>query len=124
MTNTTETKLPTAVAARVAAEDIQPHDFVAVLNQVYELPPFLWCGSGTVAAIEEPIRLCFMTSDPGVPFKVMNVCLPFVYAKDDCGKQAVFDIRRHQLVRLESKVARKVWKRMRHATKQKQVQKS
>lgn len=111
------TESPLTLATRLAPEDIRPKDFVAVLNQVYELPSFLWSCSGTILSNDEPVRLCLMSRDPGKPFKVRAVCLPFVYAVDSGGKQVAFDVRQHQLVRLDSKIGRKVWKKMRKALK-------
>lgn len=105
------------LATRLAPEDICPKDLVAVLNQVYELPSFLWSCSSTLLTNDEPVRLCLMSRDPGKPFKVRAVCLPFVYAVDCGGKQVAFDVRQHQLVRLDSKVGKKVWKRMRKSQK-------
>ncbi len=124
MPDATQSKMQTAMASRVAAEDIQPHDIVAVLNQVYELPSFLWSCLDSLTPMDNPVRLRFMPSDPGKPFKVTDVCLPFVYARNTSSKQVIFDIRRHQLVRLESHIGRKVWKRMRRAFKQTQLPKN
>lgn len=108
---------PLTLATRLAPEDIRPKDFVAVLNQVYELPSFLWSCSSTLLSNDEPVRLCLMSRDPGKPFKVRAVCLPFVYAVDSGGKQVAFDVRQHQLVRLDFKIGKKVWKKMRQAQK-------
>ncbi len=105
------------LATRLAPEDIRSKDFIAVLNQVYELPSFLWSCSGSIMSNDEPIRLCLMSRDPGKPFKVKAVCLPFVYAVDCAGKQVAFDVRQHQLVRLDSTVGKKVWKKMRKSQK-------
>ena len=103
------------MAARVAAEDIQPKDMVAVLSQVVELPSFFWACSGIPLPEDELIQLRFLPSDPGKPFKVTSICLPFVYVRDIRDKTVILDIRQHQLVRLDSKIARKVWKRLRRS---------
>lgn len=105
------------LASRLAPEDIRPKDFVAVLNQIYELPSFLWSCSSSLIANDEPVRICLRSRDPGKPFKIVAVCLPFVYTIDCAGKQIAFDVRQHQLVRLDSKIGRKVWKKMRKSQK-------
>jgi hypothetical protein len=50
---------------------------------------------------------------------VVAVCLPFVYAKQPSGGTAIFDIRKHQLVRLEINTGRRVWKRLRKNVREK-----
>ena len=113
----TETKVQTAVAARIAGEDIKPGDFVTILNEIIELPSFLWSCSGFSLPMDEPVCTRFMPRDAGLPLKVVTVCLPFVYAKRPRGGLATFDTRRQQLVRLDSKSGRVVWKRLRKASK-------
>ena len=78
-----------------------------------------------VAVGNKKLALCRFTSRGRSPCDTRidwgGVCLPFVYARDTSPKQVIFDIRRHQLVRLESRVGRKVWQRMRRACKQVQL---
>ncbi|WP_372720148.1 hypothetical protein [Novipirellula sp.] len=117
MKTATDTNIATNVAARVAGEDIKPGDYVTALTEIYELPSFLWCCSGGTLAAEEPVRSVYKAGDAGQPSKVIAVCLPFVYAKKARGDTAIFDIRKHQLVRLDRDTGRKVWKRLRKAKK-------
>jgi hypothetical protein len=109
----TETGFRTTVAARVAAEDIHAGDFVTVLNQIVELPSYLWNCSGTPLSPEEPVRGRYIPLDAGQPFKVLAVCLPFVYVKRTEGGITTFDTRQHQLVRLDHESVREVWNLMR-----------
>ncbi|OYP34162.1 hypothetical protein [Rhodopirellula sp. MGV] len=119
MDTTTENHFSTQVVTRVAGEDIRPGDFVTVLNEMIELPSFLWgCSAGIVSA-EEPIRSVYKPQDAGNPSKVVAVCLPFVYVKRAFGGIRVFDTRRHQLVRLDRQTGRMVWKRLRVKRKKK-----
>lgn len=99
------------VAARVAGEDLQCGDYVTVLNEVVELPSFLWCHSDHSLAPDEPVRFRFTPQNAGNPQKVVGVCLPFVYAENDMGIMTTFDTRRQQLVRLDRKCAKRVWKK-------------
>ncbi len=108
----TQTDLETTVAARIAGEDIACGDFVAVMNEIVELPSFLWSCSGVSLAPDEPVRIRYVASDAGQPYKVIGVCLPFVYAKTHRGRVVVIDTRQRQLVRLDQDCARTVWQTM------------
>ena len=119
MESTTETNYRTTVAARVAGEDIKRGDYVTVLNEVVELPSFYWSGAGSTLPADEPVRVCFMPSDAGQPFKVVAVCLPFVYTERPRGGTTTFDTRQKQLVRLDPDSGCTVWKRLRKALKKK-----
>jgi hypothetical protein len=107
-----ETTFETTVAVRIAGEDIACGDFVTVLNEVVELPSFLWDCSAVSLSPNEPVRIRYMTDDAGQPYKVIGVCLPFVYVKKHCGAVVAIDTRQRQLVRLDRDCARAVWKKM------------
>lgn len=109
MKTSTVSKSCTSVAARIAGEDIQRGDFVTVLNEIIELPSFLWCCSSPAVSIDEPVRTRTIPHDAGQPLKVVAVCLPFVYTRAANGKLLTLDTRRQQLVRLERKTVRSVW---------------
>jgi hypothetical protein len=119
METTAEINCATNVAARVAGEDIKPGDYVTALTEIYELPSFLWCCTDGTLAAHEPVRSVYHARDAGHPTKVVAVCLPFVYAKQPSGGTAIFDIRKHQLVRLEINTGRRVWKRLRKNVREK-----
>jgi hypothetical protein len=109
------TKSHSMVAARIAGEDIEPGDFITVLNEFIELPSFLWCGSGFTLPPNEPVRTRRLPQDAGRPHKVFAVCLPYVYANDPDERLVVFDTSRQQLVRLGRGTGRRIWRRMRHS---------
>ena len=119
MKTSTETSFRTTVAARIAGEDIQQGDYVTVLSEVVELPSFLWSNSGMTLPMDEPVRARFAPRDAGQPYKVVTVCLPFVYTKRPNGKMITFDTRQQQLVRLDPESGRQVWKHMRKPPKKK-----
>jgi hypothetical protein len=113
----TQTALKTTVAARVAGEDIACGDFVAVMNEIVELPSFLWSCTGVSLAADEPVRIRHVANDAGQPYKVIGVCLPFVYAKTHRGGVVAIDTRQRQLVRLDQACASAVWKKMKSPSK-------
>ena len=112
MKATTQTELKTAVAARLAGEDIACGQFVSVLSQVDELASFLWNCSEIALYPAEPVRIRYVPDCAGQPYKVIAVCLPFVYVRTDCGDVLSLDTRRQQLVRLDQQCARRVWKKL------------
>ena len=120
MKTTTETNVQTTVAARIAGEDINQGDYVTVLNEIVELPSYLWNCSGAALPADELVRIPYKPSDAGQPYKVIAVCLPFVYAKRPKGGVNVIDTRQQQLVRLDPDRSRSVWKQMRKTLKKKQ----
>ena len=119
MKATTASNFQTTVAARIAGEDINKGDYVTVLNEIVELPSFLWNYSGAALPADEPVRMRYLPSDAGQPYKVIAVCLPFVYAKPPQGEIHVIDTRQQQLVRLDPERSREVWKQMRKNLKKK-----
>lgn len=110
---------PTSVAARIAGEDIQPNDFITILNEVVELPSYLWNCSGGAFSIDELVRIRYMPEEAGQPLKVFAICLPFVYGKSPSGGTAVVDTRRQQVVRLDPVNGRAIWKELRPASRKK-----
>lgn len=112
MESTTEVSFQTTVVTRLAGEDIQPGDFITVSSEVVEVPSYFWCCDSSALAKDELVRLRYIPRESGEPYKVITVCLPFVYAKSSKGAMATFDIRKHQLVKLEKVTGKKIWKRM------------
>lgn len=119
MKTTTETrsKAVTTVAARIAGEDIAKGDYVTILSEIIELPSFLWSCSSVSLPIDEPVRTRYLPRAAGEPHKVVTVCLPFVYAKRPRGNLIAFDTRQQQLVRLDRRNGRSLWKQLRKAAR-------
>lgn len=103
----------TTVAARIAGEDIAQGDYVTLLSEIIEIPSFLWGCSDFSLPADEPIRSRYLSRAAGDPSKVVAVCLPFVYVKCPAGDFSAFDIRRHELVRLDRDQGRLIWKQLR-----------
>ncbi len=98
------------MAKVLAPEDVRAGDYVAVLQIIYELPSFLWCGDSSTVRIDEPVRIPLMPKQGGVPLQVRSVCLPFILVKTPTGALRNLDVRRHRLARLDHAYARIVWK--------------
>jgi hypothetical protein len=101
-----------SVAASVAPEDLKRGDFVGALSELIELPSFLWCDS-LPGERDEVVRVRYLPAHGGVPRKVKAICLPFVYTQSPGGQRQVIDIRKVQLVRLQTGYAKAVWKDLR-----------
>ena len=118
-TMTTKSKLlpPLTLAATVSGEDLACGDFVAILSETVEAPSYLWAASDTSLSPYEMVRLRLIPIDAGQPLKVIAICLPFVYAKSPQGELTTLDVRQMQLVRLDRKCMKAVWKQLRTKTK-------
>jgi hypothetical protein len=101
------------LAAMVAAEDLHCGDMVALLNETYEYPSFLWCSDSQLAPPEQPVRIPWRSPDAGIPLRVKAICLPFVFVQDAAGGYRTLDVRQCQLVRLRRDYARLVWRKLR-----------
>jgi hypothetical protein len=101
-----------SLAVSVAPEDLNCGDFVAVLNELHELPSYLWFDSAP-AERSQLVRLWHIPAASGLPLKVKAICLPFVFVKSPTGQFESIDVRRVQLVRLHESYAKTVWKEVR-----------
>jgi hypothetical protein len=117
MKTSLDSESTTTVAAFVAGEDIACGDFVALHSATWEFPSYMW--DQALVPPQELVRLKMIPSDTGEPFKVIGICLPFVYAKDSKGNVKTFDLRREQIVRLNSECAENVWHELKSAEKRK-----
>lgn len=109
----------TALAATVAPEDLRCGDYVSLLNEVFELPSWLWNCDAPLAPGHEYVRVQLAARDGGTPLKVQAICLPFVLLKTPKGKHRTVDLRSCQLVRLSAEYARRAWIAMRKKRKRK-----
>jgi len=99
----------TSLAALVAHEDLRVGDFVTVLNEIVELPSFLWCDSVPRDA-GELVRVRCCAIDGGMPLKVRAICLPYVYVKSPTGSIQTIDVRQVELARLKKRYSKMIWK--------------
>ena len=101
------------LAATVAGEDLACGDFVALLHEFVDVPSYMWPCDGFRLSPHELVRLKFFPSQAGQPLRVITICLPFVYAKSADGVLTTIDTRQAQLVRLDRRCAKSVWKALR-----------
>jgi hypothetical protein len=110
---TTVSQIEPSAAATVAGEDLACGDYVALLNETVDFPSFLWDACGASLSPHELVRVKLIPGNAGHPLKVIAICLPFVYVKTPSGETATIDTRRTQLVRLNRKCAKAIWKKLR-----------
>ncbi len=93
----------------LAPEDVTPRMFVCISHVVQEYVAAPSSGDGYGAS---PRVMNVVQTMPGHrPFLVIDVCLPYLFAKDADGDYATLDLRRHRLVRVSTRYARNVFRR-------------
>jgi len=102
----------TSLAALVAHEDLRIGDFVGVLYEIVEYPSFFWCDPVS-SDLEKMVRIRCYAEEGGTPLKIKAICLPFVYVKSPEGSSQTIDVRQVQLVRLDKRYSKTVWKDLR-----------
>ncbi len=105
--------LESRVAATVAGEDLVCGDYVTILTETVDLPSYMWDRCEIPLSAHELVRLKVIPEDAGQPFRVVAVCLPFVYAETPSRRTVTIDTRKIHLVRLDRRCAKVVWKRLR-----------
>jgi hypothetical protein len=117
MKTRSSTNTEVCLAAMVAAEDLQRGDFVAIFNEIEELPSFLWCCDGYALPREQLVQIRHRAGDDSMPLKIKALCLPFVFLKGSDGTCRTVDLRQCELVRLNRKYAKSVWRHLRKERK-------
>lgn len=112
MGNHAHTAAQPTLAQRVAGEDLARGDFVAVLHEAVEFPSFFWECDAYARPPHETVVVRVRPQDAGRPLRVLDACLPFVFVEQPCGGCRTLDIRLLELVRLDRKYAKGVWKRL------------
>ena len=99
-----------SVAKPLAPEDIRRGDYVAVLDEMYEIPSYCWREDAALHPRDELVRIRLIPAQDAPPHKVKSVCLPFVLAKQPTGERRTFDLRRTRLARLDKGYGAAAWK--------------
>jgi len=107
----------------IAIEDIRPGMYVTPMSMIDEQTPFFSAACGEWDADRKPIRYRLMSSGAGFPFKVIDVCVPFVLAEDPEREHVVFDVRRYRLARLPKSFGKGAMLRIRDDIKRRREQK-
>jgi hypothetical protein len=105
-----------SLSRTVAGEDLRVDDFIALFVQTWEFPSFFWNSCDHTLPPDELVRLTGIPDRAGQPLKVAGVCLPFVYALDPVRRMNTIDLRRTQVVRLDSTLAKSIWRSLRTRT--------
>lgn len=100
----------TELATTVAGEDLNIGDDVAILNETFETPGWIWDCDTSTHSPQEPVRTRYASRDPGIPFRVEAICLPFVFLESPRKKYRTIDLRMVQLVRVSAAYAKRVRK--------------
>jgi hypothetical protein len=104
------------LAKALAPEEVQRGDYIALLNEVAEVPSYFWCRDTALLAPDDLVRLRFIPTGSGEPLKVKSVCLPFVLVKHPCGQERPLDLRKYRVARLSKRYAVRAWKAQKKAT--------
>jgi hypothetical protein len=100
----TERAEPTACRA-VHPEDLAVGEYVAVLQQRYQLGTYVWCGVDPHQfPPNEPVELTFRGTFEAL-LEVKEICFPFVLCTDYDSNVVVLDTRSTQLGRLSASFA-------------------
>ena len=114
MTKTLTNNREESILARtIAPEDLVRGDYVAVRDEIYQVPSYCWHHDAHVLPPQEPVRLQFHGEDRGLPLKVKAICLPFLLVKRPSGVHQTLDVRRCELLRLNRQYGRKAFKKLR-----------
>jgi len=110
MKSPTTSEPESTLARPLAPEDIQCGQYVAILEEIQELPSFLWNKCDSPLPPHELIRLRIKPNNAGTPLKVKALCLPFIHVQPPTGNSQILDLRKIQLVLLTEGFAKSVVK--------------
>lgn len=99
----------TTLAKALAPEDIHVGDYVMMLHTLSELPSCFWSADAVTLSIAEPVRIQYLPSPIDRPWKVDEVCLPFVLVKQPVGSKEILDVRQCRLARVDRRFAKAAW---------------
>ncbi|WP_437203645.1 hypothetical protein [Planctomicrobium sp. SH664] len=101
------------MARPVGPEDLRCGDFIAVLQEVVEVPTFPAGECFVESSAMTPQRYSYCPRRPAGPLRIEALCLPFVFVRNAKGQHRTLDIRLSQLARLDEDYSKTVWKLMR-----------
>jgi len=102
-----------SLAKPVAPEDLRVGRFVALLDEIFGYPSYLWTCDSELQPREEPVRIQWPASEGGRPLKIEAICLPFVFVSTVDREHDVLDVRGCRFVQLSETYATTVWKTLR-----------
>lgn len=100
------------ISRPVAAEDLRPGEYVAILRTVNEWMP-LFCDGEAWKERTEPRRMLWLPDDDQLdPMKIVSICLPFVLVTKADGKHRTIDARQVRLARLPKSFGKAAFARL------------
>jgi hypothetical protein len=106
MTKTVKEMPVNLEAARVISpEDLHVGDYVSILRAAREFPALFTCHE-SVCDPERNYRITWIPTDPHPPYRVSQLCLPFILVKTYDRKPLQLDVRTVQLGRLTPEYGR------------------
>lgn len=116
--DTTTKKVDSQAVRRLAPEDIKPGQFVTIHKRTGEV---FYMASACESAFVEPsvkvLRFGYTPEHSGLPFRVKEVCLPFVLASNPEGQFVTLDTRKMELVALSDGYGKEAFKSLRQTHK-------
>ncbi len=104
------------IARDVAPEDIAVGDYVTVAHVTYEFVRL--CDRSFDDAVKTQ-RVTLMCPSAGQPWKVVSICLPYLFVRAPEGHHDTLDVRRHRLARLSEAYGNEAFKRLKTMRKAK-----
>lgn len=93
----------------VGPEDLKRGQYVTIAFATQQLAP-LPCDFGCDDEVEA-VRMTIMPASAGWPFRVVEVCRPFVWVEDRDGDVFGLDLRRHRLARLSDRYGKAAFRK-------------
>lgn len=105
MAKKSQTNEATATRA-ISPEDLTSGDYVSILRRSLEIPSIFTCRE-VVGDPEHSFRVTWIPCESKPPYRVSEVCLPFILVKTYDGNYLQLDVRTVQLGRLSPEYARR-----------------
>lgn len=105
------TKYSPTLARALRPEDVQRGQYIAILHVIDDFLPPCW-SVDRGAPPPAPVPMRWLPFDAPVPFRVLDVCLPYVLVQAPTGEASMLDVRRAELARLDRGFARRSVKRL------------
>lgn len=98
-----------SMARRLAPEDVKPDMFVALHEVICEHATYFLYPDALKPVEQQKMRIVWQADGAGKPYRVKAVCLPYVLALEPEGNPRTFDLRKHNLVRLDDAYGRQAF---------------
>lgn len=100
---------------QVGAEDLEVGEYITPVFEKHQFPSYLWDGDSTSAST--PIEVTVRPKNAGIPYKIIEICVPFILGKCPKGKLQRFDLRGMDIGKVSRKYAKtyKKSRRRKHA---------